>query len=153
MIYEPPKTFIKTVEKTDDDEAFAALNGVLFEVTRELTGKEPSGADGERWRELGEVLMAELKIAAARTTISSVPAFLAEHLRRRLWKLDKKQAQAEGRELPDEKLSSVPVEQASNCPDCRGSGWWYPEGLERGVAKCAHRSAGQNQAANDSESE
>jgi hypothetical protein len=25
-----------------------------------------------------------------------------------------------------------------NCPDCQGSGFWYPEGTERGVAKCKH---------------
>jgi DNA-binding Lrp family transcriptional regulator len=25
-----------------------------------------------------------------------------------------------------------------NCPDCQGSGFWYPEGLEKGVAKCKH---------------
>jgi hypothetical protein len=26
-----------------------------------------------------------------------------------------------------------------NCPDCQGSGFWYPEGVEKGVAKCKHR--------------
>jgi hypothetical protein len=25
-----------------------------------------------------------------------------------------------------------------NCPDCQGSGFWYPEGVEKGVAKCKH---------------
>jgi hypothetical protein len=25
-----------------------------------------------------------------------------------------------------------------NCPDCQGSGFWYPEGTEKGVAKCKH---------------
>lgn len=25
-----------------------------------------------------------------------------------------------------------------NCPDCNGSGFWYPEGIEKGVAKCKH---------------
>jgi Mn-dependent DtxR family transcriptional regulator len=25
-----------------------------------------------------------------------------------------------------------------NCPDCQGSGFWYPEGNEKGVAKCRH---------------
>jgi hypothetical protein len=25
-----------------------------------------------------------------------------------------------------------------SCPDCRGSGFWYPEGIEKGVAKCKH---------------
>lgn len=27
---------------------------------------------------------------------------------------------------------------ASRCPDCKGSGWWYPKGEEDGVAKCKH---------------
>lgn len=26
----------------------------------------------------------------------------------------------------------------TNCPDCSGSGFYYPEGVERGVAKCHH---------------
>jgi hypothetical protein len=26
-----------------------------------------------------------------------------------------------------------------NCPDCQGSGFWYPEGTEKGVAKCKHQ--------------
>jgi hypothetical protein len=31
-----------------------------------------------------------------------------------------------------------------NCPDCRGTGYWYPEGTEKGVAKCKHeRLAGE----------
>ncbi|HEV7859917.1 MAG TPA: helix-turn-helix domain-containing protein [Pyrinomonadaceae bacterium] len=25
-----------------------------------------------------------------------------------------------------------------NCPDCQGSGFYYPEGVEKGVAKCKH---------------
>jgi hypothetical protein len=25
-----------------------------------------------------------------------------------------------------------------SCPNCQGSGFWYPEGVERGVAKCKH---------------
>jgi DNA-binding Lrp family transcriptional regulator len=24
------------------------------------------------------------------------------------------------------------------CPDCQGSGFWYPDGVEKGVAKCKH---------------
>jgi hypothetical protein len=131
------KTSIK--DQDLDDEAFAELVAAFTETTVELTGKSPTAAEAEKWRELAEVLIAELRIAAGRTTISSVPAFMAEHLRRRLWKLDKRQAQAEGRELPDQavaKLSSVPRGQI--CPDCSNSGWWYPEGPDRGVAKCQH---------------
>ena len=85
-------------------------------------GKE---ADGGRWRELGEeVLAAELGIAAARATVSSVPSLHFEHLRRRLWKIDRKQARAEGRELADEKASAPTVERVNDCPDCGGSGLW-----------------------------
>jgi hypothetical protein len=30
------------------------------------------------------------------------------------------------------------VVDASECPDCRGTGFWYPNGTEKGVAKCKH---------------
>jgi hypothetical protein len=29
------------------------------------------------------------------------------------------------------------------CPDCQGSGFWYPEGTEKGVAKCKHERMGK----------
>jgi len=133
------KTSSKTnTERSDDDAALAAMIATLKNATKEVTGKALSPADGNRWNELAEVLVAELKIAAARTTVSNVPAFLTEHLRRRLWKIDKKQARAEGRELPDEAVSQTPNINASACPDCGGSGWWYPEGESKGVAKCKH---------------
>jgi hypothetical protein len=126
-----PKTSFKTNTENDDDEAFRQL----FAIAKEITGREVPAA---QWREVIDVLVAELRIAAARTTVSSAPAFLAEHLRRRLWKIDKKQARAEGRELPDEVVSAAPPEDSAGCPDCKGSGWWYPEGPEKGVAKCKH---------------
>jgi hypothetical protein len=31
----------------------------------------------------------------------------------------------------------------SDCPDCRGMGMWYPEGFEKGVAKCLHVKLGK----------
>jgi hypothetical protein len=134
-----PKTSFKTnTERSDDDAALAGLNEVLKKLTKEITGRDLSTSENDRWRELAEVLAAELKIAAARTTVSSVPAFLAEHLRRRLWKIDKKQARIEGRELPDEAVNQSPSVDASKCPDCGGSGWWYPGGEAKGVAKCKH---------------
>jgi hypothetical protein len=125
-------------KRFDDDAALAGLIATLKDAVKQVTGREVSTGDQERWRELGEVLVTELKIAAARTTVSSVPAFLAEHLRRRLWKIDKKQAQAEGKELPDASAVVRPNDQTDKCPDCGGTGWWYPEGSERGVAKCKH---------------
>ena len=90
--YEPPKTLYKTNTENDDDAALAGLLASFKKASKEITGRELSPAESDRWRELADVLVAELKIAAGRTTVSSVPAFLAEHLRRRLWKLDKKQA-------------------------------------------------------------
>jgi hypothetical protein len=132
---EQSKTFFKTKEEKTDDDAALALLRQLQQAERELIGKTN---DPSKWSETLEVILAELKIAAARTTISSVPAFLAEHLRRRLWKIDKHQARAEGRELPDEATNSQPGVDAHGCPDCSGSGWWYPEGSEKGVAKCKH---------------
>jgi hypothetical protein len=134
-----PKTSYKTnTERNDDDAALAGLNASLKTATKEITGKELSSTDYDRWREVADILVAELKIAAARTTVSSVPAFMAEHLRRRLWKIDKKQARAEGRELPDEAVSQTQTIDWSKCPDCGGSGWWYPDGEAKGVAKCKH---------------
>ncbi|HEX8721863.1 MAG TPA: hypothetical protein VF736_14610 [Pyrinomonadaceae bacterium] len=120
----------------DDDEAFAAFVEMMGRTAEEVTGRAPSSAERERWLELAEVLSAELKIAAGRTTVSSVPAFLAEHLRRRLWKKDKRQMEAEAAE---QRPADSPKVDASECPDCFGTGMWYPEGFEKGVARCEHK--------------
>ena len=131
-----PKTSFKTNTEKDDDEAFATHIALLKQATKEVTGKGPSATDVDRWREVAEVLVTELKIAAGRTNVSSVPAFLAEHLRRRLFKKDQKQLAREEAEV-----SSVPPARkvdASQCPDCFGTGMWYPEGYDKGVARCRH---------------
>jgi hypothetical protein len=124
-----------------DDEAFAALNFALRQMTREVTGREPSASDAERWRELAELLTTELKIAAARTdSVSNVPAFLTEHLRRRLWKREKRELEAEAsREAPSKALD------ASSCPDCAGTGFFYPGGYDGGVARCRHERLTESQ--------
>jgi DNA-binding Lrp family transcriptional regulator len=31
----------------------------------------------------------------------------------------------------------------SDCPDCRGVGMWYPDGFDKGVAKCLHLKLGK----------
>jgi hypothetical protein len=124
--------------QTDDDEAFADFVRLLRESAGEITGRQPSAAEAAKWRELAEVLVTELRIAAGRTTVSSVPAFLAEHLRRRLWKLENRKqppAGEEGGEAPDPAISR---EEARQCPDCWGTGMYYPSGFEKGVAKCHH---------------
>lgn len=136
-----PKTFIKTnTESDDDDAALAELNAALKQAAKELTGKDVSPAESARWRELAEVLITEAKIAGARTTVSSFPAFLAEHLRRRLWKKDKNQLESEGRTEAKQTPAapSLTEEQIKSCPDCGGSTWYYPEGPEKGIKRCRH---------------
>lgn len=81
---EPLRLSFKTIN-TNDDEAFAAMNKVLADVCEKVSGKTPVKTQEENWKELAELLAIELEIAAARTkSISNVPAFLTEHLRRRL---------------------------------------------------------------------
>ena len=130
------KTSFKTNTERDDDEAFAKFNASLKKAAKEITGREPSAGEAVKWEELAEVLITELKIAAGRTTVSNVPAFLAEHLRRRLWKKEKRQIEAEAAE----QKASVPAGKmdASKCPDCFGTGMYYPEGFDKGVARCLH---------------
>jgi hypothetical protein len=137
--YGDAKTSFKTKEENSDDEAGANRLAVrLIEIERELTGKVSKGT--ERWEDLAEVLIAELRIAAARTTVSNVPAFLSEHLRRRLWKVDKARADemATGQPGQGSTAPALTSEEKQKCPDCAGVGFWYPEGTEKGVAKCAH---------------
>lgn len=128
-----PKTSFKTKEENDDDEAAPRA---LRKAERELTGRESSA---EQWQQLFEILATELRIAAARTTVSSVPAFLTEHLRRRLWK--RETGQGPGAENIVQ-VKSEPGIDVSKCPDCGGTGWWYPNGFEAGVAKCKHEKIG-----------
>jgi hypothetical protein len=131
------KTSFKTKEINTDDEALAGLNATLKKATKDITGREISPTETTRWTELAEVLVTELKIAAGRTTVSSVPAFLAEHLRRRLWKKEKRQIEEEGKSGANSPEPEVRID-ASKCPDCFGTGMWYPEGYEKGVARCGH---------------
>lgn len=131
-----PKTSFKTYERNLDDEAARRLVEVLLRAEKELTGK--NSANGSQWEELAELLVTELKIAAGRTTVSNVPAFLAEHLRRRLWKLDKKRATEIAVETEEGSQPALSYEEKRLCPDCAGTNFWYPEGTDKGVAKCRH---------------
>jgi hypothetical protein len=130
-----PKTSFKTNTERDDDEALAIFVATIKKVAKDITGRELSPTESSRWGEVADVLTTELKIAAGRTTISSVPAFLAEHLRRRLWKKEKRQLDDESRELTTNPALKV---NAAECPDCFGTGMWYPGGFEKGVARCRH---------------
>lgn len=89
------KTSFKTNTERTDDEAFAELVALLRQTSMEVTGKESTASEAGRWKEVAELLVTELKVAASRTTVTSAPAFLAEHLRRRLRKTDAHQIERE----------------------------------------------------------
>jgi hypothetical protein len=93
--YAVAKTSFKTNTERTDDEAFAELVALLGQASREVTGKESTATEAGRWKEVAELLVTELKVAASRTTVTSAPAFLAEHLRRRLRKADAGQIERE----------------------------------------------------------
>jgi hypothetical protein len=136
IAYTDTKTSFKTnTERSDDDEAGTAeLTRTAKQLIREITGKEATQLELRKISEVLEVVLLEGKIAAARTTVSSAGPFLAEHLRRRLFKKDKQQ-------MAIESAQSEPVTpslEAQACPDCAGVGWYYPEGKEKGMAKCRH---------------
>lgn len=83
-VVDPLRLSLKTSTR-NDDEPFGAMIDVLAKTCEKVSGKVPQKGDRAKWRELAELLAMELEIAAARTgSISSVPAFLTEHLRRRL---------------------------------------------------------------------
>jgi hypothetical protein len=137
-----------------DDEAFADFVTLLRENAREITGREPPASEAAKWRELAEVLVTELRIAAGRTTVSSVPAFLSEHLRRRLWKLENRKQPPAAAGSVDALEPTAARKEVRECPDCFGTGMYYPGGFEKGVARCKHErlvaAAGASEVAPDS---
>ena len=132
--YEEPKTSFKTSTENDDDEARATVRRALEKMIAEVTGREATATEYRKLLELVEVIALEAKIAAGRTTVSSAGPFLAEHLRRRLFKKDKEQMAVEtsATEPP------VPTIDPDNCMDCSGTGWYYPESKEKGITRCKH---------------
>jgi hypothetical protein len=129
-----PNTLIKDKERFDDEAA--PLGEIFRELEREFIGK--NSASLQQWQDLRELLVTELKIAAGHTTISNVPAFLTEHLRRRLWKVDKKRATEITLESEQGSRPAFSEQEKRSCPDCAGTNFWYPDGPDKGVAKCKH---------------
>ena len=84
--YSPPKTSLKTINPDDEQTAtFADFNKRISEASERITGKKINPKESKKWEEVADLLILELELAAARTgTISSVPAFLKEVLRRKL---------------------------------------------------------------------
>jgi hypothetical protein len=83
-----PEQSLRLNSKTNiknDDEVFAGMISKLDAACEKMTGKRPSIKDAEKWEMLADLLILELEIAAKRTgSVSSVPAFLTEVLRRKL---------------------------------------------------------------------
>jgi hypothetical protein len=79
-----PNTSFKTT--TDDDDGVNLLAEAIRQTAEEIIGvKLPqTEQERERWRQCGTILAEELRSAALRAgNVSSVPAFLAAHLKRR----------------------------------------------------------------------
>jgi hypothetical protein len=136
-----PKTSFKTSEKNLDDEASATYRAFTNELARALAGREATRSDYSSMRELFDVILTEARIAGNRASVVSSPAaFTAEPLRRRLFKKGKAEMEAESREAPAPKAKV----NAQDCPDCHGAGFFYPDGFEKGVAKCKHANLKKN---------
>lgn len=94
--YKNLNTSLKTNTNDDEKKAFFAFEKLFEFVSIELTGRGLQENEKGKWKDLAELLIMELKAAALRTdSISSVPAFLTEHLRRRLWQSDKNQTKSQ----------------------------------------------------------
>ena len=81
-----PNTSLKTLNNDDEEiTVFADFVKEISEASKRLTGKGIEKNERSKWGEVAKLLVMELELAAARTdTVSSVPAFLGEVLRRKL---------------------------------------------------------------------
>ena len=107
-----PKTFFKDNTNTDDEKnALAGFAATMSEAARKLTNKGLNVKETGKWKELAELLVMELEIAATRAdSISSVPAFLTEHLRRRLLGKSAKPKSGNGKSPQTDKHQIIEVE-------------------------------------------
>ncbi|MGB8510934.1 MAG: hypothetical protein WCD76_21350 [Pyrinomonadaceae bacterium] len=98
--YDEAKTSsFKTTTNDDERGALSDLNSIFAEATRKLTGRAPKIGEREQWAEVARVVVDELNEAASRAvSVSSVPAFLASHLRRKF--MQKKTAHKGGGKQP-----------------------------------------------------
>jgi hypothetical protein len=84
--YEFTKTSLKTKTTDDEKKVLFHFEEILESLSVKITGKGLQISEKRKWAELAELLAMELEAASSRTeSISSIPAFLNEHLRRRLW--------------------------------------------------------------------
>jgi hypothetical protein len=87
--------------RKNDDDAFTGLTELFAKASEKISGKPPNKNQQRKWTELAELLIMELEVASARTTsVSDVPAFLTEHLRRRLMPVKGKVAKPKSNKSP-----------------------------------------------------
>jgi Leucine-rich repeat (LRR) protein len=111
--YDVVNTSLKTNTKSDD-EAFTGLTEVFAKACEKISGKSPNKNQQRKWTELAELLVMELEVASARTTsVSDVPAFLTEHLRRRLMPAKKEAAKKEVSKTKTSKSLQIGKQQSS----------------------------------------
>jgi hypothetical protein len=117
-----PKTFSKDCpKKNDDDEPAALLLRALQDAEREVAGKT---GDPTRWFDVLNIIVAELKVAASRSpVVSSAPAFLAEHLRRRLGKAERQSSGQQNHQVTSEAPTPGGKREFTDepCSACKGS--------------------------------
>jgi hypothetical protein len=137
--------FLRPEKNFDDDEPAAlALLAPIKAAMKAMTGRELSEADIQGFGKVGEIIAAEFRIAAARTTVNVPGAFLATHMQRRLFKKAEAELSAESPgNVASPSAGQLSPEEISKCPDCGGSCMWYPagnnpEGWAKGAAKCDH---------------
>jgi hypothetical protein len=52
--------------------------------------------------------------------------------------VDKKRAAEIATEPEQASRTALNDEEKRSCPDCAGTNFWYPDGPDKGVAKCKH---------------
>ncbi|MEW6207516.1 MAG: hypothetical protein AB1631_04060 [Acidobacteriota bacterium] len=186
----------------DDTHTLQTFTQHIASTARELMGGElpDSPQEQERWKDCACVLMDELKKAVSQTEgISSLPAFFAEHLKRKFSQKTKEPRTSRKKDISPSTLSRADGEtgktksafsleeclayaehlknagqgitnpggygttiyrtgeadtliqewlktkdslsiEIENCPDCKGTGFIYPNGIEGGVVRCKHPS-------------
>lgn len=114
----------------------------VFSKYTELTGKQVSKKDREAYGEVAHLDLAVitdgLKTAIKRATAAGSRVNSFRYAINCIHEVAKISAQPVASTTPPADASDY-----SQCPDCGGSGFWYPSGTEKGVDKCRHLRLGQ----------
>ncbi len=108
----------------------------VFAKYSELTGKPVVQKDMDAYREVAHldyaVIVSGLETAIRRAQAAGSKVNSFRYANNCILEIAKLSAQV---------VNNAPATEAadiSQCPDCKGTGFWYPDGTEKGVAKCKH---------------